>query len=169
MAETWATIPLNDVSTSELVTAAQLNALGNNHRFQAEVGYAETTSDTSVSGTTVGTANQVVSLGAISYDAVPTMFEFYAARATSAASIMNIILRDGSTVLGTLAQFASGEASAPIYAAQRFTPTAASHTYNVAAWIQSAGTWTIEAGAGGTAGNATTILPAWIRATRIPT
>lgn len=168
MAETWTTIPFDDISTGETVTAAQLNALGNNHRFQAEVGYQEKTTDVSVTATTVGTANEIVTLGAITYDAVPHLIEFWGPRADQAASVCNVILRDGTTVLGTLTRLVASQNQPVLYLARRLTPTAASHTYNVAAWVGS-GTWTFQAGTGGTAGDSTTDLPIWIRATRIPT
>lgn len=155
-------------STGYLFTASNFNDVANDLNFLAEINYTEFTSNVTVNATTVGTANQVVSSGAITYEAVPTMIEFYAPRYTGPASASFFILRDGSTVLGTLAGPAISSTVHPFYAAARRTPTAASHTYNVAAWVSS-GSGTVLAGAGGTAGDQTTYLPGFIRVTRLPT
>lgn len=169
MAETWTTITLDDVSTGETVTAAQLNAYGNNHRFLTRVGYQEQATDVSVTATTVGTANQIVSLGAITYSAVPHYIEFYCPRIDQAAATSFLILRDGTTVLGTLARMAASQNEPGLYVrTPHFTPTAASHTYNVAGYNAS-GTWTYNAGSGGAAGDATTDFQIWIAAWRVPT
>jgi hypothetical protein len=157
-------------ATGFTVTAAVWNnELVNNMAFLEEVNYTEFTAAVGISATTVGTANQIVSAGAITFEAVPHLIEFWASRYTSAAAVSNIILRDSTTVLGTLLRFGSSEPTSPMYAAYRLTPTAASHTYNVAGWTESAATHTVQAGSGGTAGNSTTHMPGFIRIRRIPT
>lgn len=169
MPEVWTPPTFDDIATSEVVTASYLNSLGNSLRFISRVGYATATSDVSITATTVGTANQIISLGAITYENVPHLFEFYCPRVTASTGGLNVILRDSTTVLGT---WANAPASTPIsgfYMAREFTPSAASHTYNVAAWLAAAGTWNFEAGSGGTAGDSTTFLEIWMRATRVPT
>ena len=156
-------------ATGYLYTATDLNNAWNNLTFLEEVAYVEFTSDVSVTATTVGTANQIVSAGAITYEAVPHLIEFHVARYTAPAQATNFILRDGTTGLGTLTQIAASDNEGSLYRARRLTPTAASHTYNVAAWLGGAGTGTVKAGTGGTAGDGSTYLPGWIRVTRIPT
>jgi hypothetical protein len=156
-------------ATAYSVTATDWNALVNNQLFLAQVAYVEFTADVNVTATTVGTANQIVSAGAITYEAVPHYIEFYSPRWTAPAQTGNLILRDGTTVLGTLSQFVSSQNHPDPYVLRVLTPTAASHTYNVAAWLGGAGTGTMRAGTGGTAGDATTFLPGFIRITRIPT
>lgn len=151
------------------VTATNWNDLVDNLNYLAEVNYTEFTADVSITATTVGTANQIVSSGAITYTADPILIEFSCGRFNAPANATQLILRDGTTVLGTLAQIAASATVHPLYTARRLTPTAASHTYNVAAWVTTSGTGTVKAGTGGTAGDATTYLPGWIRITRVPT
>lgn len=156
-------------SSGYTVTATNWNEIANDLAFMAEVAYVEFTSDVSITATTVGTANQIVSAGAITYEAVPHLIEFFSPRWTAPAQVGNLILRDGTTVLGTLSQFVASQNHPDPYVARRLTPTAASHTYNVAAWLGGAGTGTMRAGTGGATGDATTFMPGFIRVTRIPT
>ena len=152
------------------VTATNWNDLVDNLNYLAEVNYTEFTADVSITATTVGTANQIVSSGAITYTADPILIEFFCGRFNAPANPVQVILRDGTTVLGTITQIAANATVTPFYAPpRRLTPTAASHTYNVAAWVTTSGTGTVKAGTGGTAGDATTYLPGWIRITRVPT
>lgn len=170
MAEVW-TPHAFDYFTASLVDVAELNALNNSLRFLKEVAYVEFTSDVSVTATTEATGNSVVSAGAITFEAVPHMIEFFApgARPDNAAAgrVLHLILYDSTTALGELAAPqtpAAANDNQPVFLARRLTPTAASHTYNVKAWV-STGTGLVQAGAGGTG----TKLPGFIRAVRIPT
>jgi hypothetical protein len=156
-------------STGYTVTATNWNELANDLGFLVEVNYTAFTADVSITATTVGTANQIVSSGAITYEAVPHMIEVYLPRYTAPAQATNIIIRDGTTVLGTLTQIVSSSSQAALSLPYRVTPTAASHTYNAAAWLGGAGTGTIKAGTGGAAGDGTTYVPGFIRISRVPT
>jgi len=160
---------LSTRATTYDVLASDWNALIDNSNFLAEVNYTEFTTDVSVTATTVGTANQIVSAGAITYQNAPHLIEFYCPQATQAAVQNFLLLRDGTTVLGTISRFAASASAAPVYVQRRLTPSAGSHTYNIASWNAAAGTWTYQAGTGGTAGDSTTDLPGFIRVTRIPT
>ena len=165
MPEVWTPPTFDDIATSETVTAAYLNQLGNSLRFLKEVNYTAFTGDVTVTAVTVGTAVQVVSSGPITYENVPHLVEFYCPIVGTAAETY-VIVRDSTTVIGTLGRvFGNG----PVSLQWRVTPTAASHTYNIAAWRASAGTTTFNAGSGGTAGNDTTDLAGFIRITRRPT
>lgn len=155
-------------STDYKVTATNWNELANDFAFLAEVGRVAFTANVTISGTAVGTANQIVSLGAITYEAVPHLVEFFAPRYAAAAGVTNFIIRDGTTVLGTLTQAPATNAVPGLFFSFPVTPTAASHTYNVAAWVAS-GSGTVQAGTGGTAGDASTFVNGYIRAIRIPT
>jgi len=156
-------------ATSYDVLASDWNNLVDNSNFLAEVAYVEFTAAVSSTATTVGTAVQIVSLGAITYQNAPHLIEFYCPRlGPSSTGASHLILRDGSTVIGTLLDFTSASTPGAAYGARRLTPTAASHTYNIAAWV-AAGTVAANAGTGGTGGGAADLLPGWIRATRIPT
>lgn len=131
----------------------------------------EFTSDVTVTATTEGTANSVVSAGAITYENVPHLITFCAPGARpdngAAGRILHIILYDSTTAIGELCGLttpAAANMNVCVTAQHKLTPTAASHTYNVKAWT-SAGTALIQAGAGGSG----TKLPGFIRIERIPT
>lgn len=156
-------------ATNFAVTAAVWNAEHvDNMNFLKEVNYTAYAGDVSITATTVGTANQVVSSGPITYEAVPHMLEFFCPLYVSPAQATNIIVRDSTTVIGTLARI-QVSLNHPLYLAYRFTPTAASHTYNIAAWLGGAGTGTMNAGTGGAAGDSSTDLAGFIRVFRVPT
>jgi hypothetical protein len=156
-------------STGYKVTASNWNDVVNDLSFLAEIGYVEYTADVASAATTVGTAVQVVSLGAITYTADPCLIEFYSPRFTTGAGGANVILRDSTTVIGTLATYNPASFAAPLFVQRRFTPTAASHTYNVAIWNSAAATCTAGAGNSGAAGSIASEFPGFIRATYLPT
>ena len=166
MAEVWNPPALDDITTSELVTAAYLNGLGNSLRFLKEPGYAQITADVNVTATTEGTANTVVALSSLTYEAVPHLLKFFSSRvAAPAGGIFRLAFFDGSTQMGLIANIGVSERLGGVFA-HRFTPTAAAHTYSVRGYMSAASTGVVNAGAGGTG---VTYLPAWIRVTRIPT
>ena len=117
-----------------------------------------------------------MSLGALSYTAVPILLEFFSpsARAGQAAAgnFLVLVLCDGSTVLGQLGVLytaAAQPSNHPVFAVRRLTPSAGSHTYNVKAYVN-AGSGVVRAGAGGAGGtgsSAATDLPGFIRAVRL--
>lgn len=157
-------------ATGYTVTAATWNAEHtDNMNFLKEVNYTAFTGDVSITATTVGTAQDIVSSGAIVYEAVPHLIEFYCPAFAFAAANCFVIIKDGSTVIGTMARTGTSGVTYPLYAAYRVTPTAASHTYKVAGWLSGAGTAVFNAGTGGTAGDSTTDLAGFIRVFRIPT
>lgn len=156
-------------ATTYDVTATDWNNVIGNLNFLAEVAYAEFTSDVSATASTVGTANQIVALGSTTYLNAPHLIEFWCGRANVGAGTANVILRDGTTVLGTLTQLTPSQNQSSIYLARRLTPSAGSHNYNVACWVSAAITTTFKAGTGGAAGDGTTNLPGYIRAIPIPT
>lgn len=155
-------------ATDELVTAANWNELVNNFLYLQEVNYTGFTADVSVTATTVGTANQIVTSGSITYEAVPHWIEFSVPYYVPPAQTTFVILRDGSTVVGTLLRVVASQ-DGPLQRRVRLTPTAAAHTYNIAAWLSGAGTGTMHAGSGGTAGDSTTDLAGHIAIYRQPT
>lgn len=156
-------------STGYLWTAANTNELVNNFLFLAEVAYTEVTSDITVTATTVGTANQIIAAGSLTYEAVPHLITFHCARYTAPAQQTWHLLRDGSTVLGTVGNTQASDAEPGLTFMRRLTPTAAAHNYNIASYLGGAGTGTYKAGTGGTAGDGSTYLPMWIRVERLPT
>lgn len=111
------------------------------------------TSSVNLTGTTEGSPTTIVSAGAITYAAYPTIVEFYCPLYDNASQATNgINLWDTtSTDLGRIvAQAASVALRAPVHVwTEAFTPTAASHTYMIRGW-GGAATGVVTAGAGGT-------------------
>jgi hypothetical protein len=163
MPEVWTPPAFDDISTSELVTAAYLNGLGNSLRFLKEVGRVDFQSTVNVTGTSFV---NIVSLGAITYEAVPHLLEFWAFRSQAGASgTFSIHLRDGTTDLGQLHSLSATGRSDAVKLEHNFTPSAASHTYVISGINGASQTSTVLAGAGG----AGTVMPGFIRITRVPT
>lgn len=135
-----------------------------------ELDYVEKTSNTSVTATSEGTANTVVTGASIALDGSTVIlveFSAYAARPDTGAvgRAITIILTDGGTVLGSLAEIDAVAAQAqvlPVRGARRLTPSNGSHTYDVRAFV-SAGTGVVYGGAGGSGA----AVPCFMRITRV--
>jgi len=125
-----------------------------------EMAYVEFTADVTTTATTEGAAATVVSSGAVTLAAVPTVIEFFCVRAdsTTAGPYPIFFVTEDGTSLGTIAEVGVN-AAASVLAARRKTPTAASHTYIVKMYTGSAGTVGARAGVGGPAVR----LPGYIR------
>jgi hypothetical protein len=156
-------------SSGFAVTAAVWNAEHvDNMNFLKRVAYAEFTGDVSITATTVGTANSIVSAGAFTYEASTAYeIEFFCCLYSAPAQVTNIIIHDGSAVVGTIARVPAS-ASQPLSLLWRVSPGAGSKTYSVRAWLAGAGTGTMEAGSGGTSGDASSFLAGHIEVRRIP-
>jgi hypothetical protein len=154
-------------ATGFTVTAAVWDAeLVDNMNFLKEVNYTPLTSNVSVTSTTEGGV-AVVSSGAITYENVPHLIEFYAPVLVAPASGNLIIsLYDSTTQVGRIGLVSATATNVPgSVMPARITPTAASHTFQIKAHLSIAGTGTIQAGTGGAATN----MPGWIRIRRVPT
>ena len=153
-------------ATGYKVTAAVWNAEHvDNMTFLERVDFAQITSNVSITATTEGTAQTIITLGAQTLEAVPHRLEFFAARMLAGVAAMRITVFDGSTSQGLLL---SMDANALAYGTNtyKWTPTAASHTMSIRAWNGAAATGTISAGTGGTG---VTFLPATLALYREPT
>lgn len=150
-------------STGFNVTAAVWNAEHvDNMNYLKRPAVQTFTADVSVTGTS---AVQIVSLGALTYEATPYLFEFWCSRvAVGASGNLTISLRDVTTEVGIILQPAASVTIHAVYWAQEITPTAASHTYNIAATNGASQTSTVNAGAGGPGVR----LPGTMRVTRVP-
>lgn len=135
-----------------------------------ELDYTEITSSVSITATTEGAADTVVSAGAIVFDGSTRIcIEFYSPLiqpGATASSQIAVLLYDGSSSIGfILVAMKDGTSTAQRGTTgclvRRFlTPSAASHTYSIRAFrVVSNGT--VVAGAGGSGDN----MPAYIRIT----
>lgn len=146
------------------------SAVGNGVKVQYPPGYefdyVEKTSSTSITATAEASADTVVTAGAVVFDGSTTVYvEFYSAafRADTGAAgrELRICLYDGSSSIGQIGFVTSPAASATVHTGiirRKLTPSAASHTYSIRAFVNS-GTGTISAGAGGSGA----AMPAFIR------
>lgn len=156
----------DDIDPDELVTNVWLTKVSQSLAYLEEVAYAEFTSPVSVTATTEATANQLVSSGAIVYEAVPHLIEFGAAQCQGVDGVVtSFVLFDGSTALGRVGNWSGAAGIRPLaLIPRRLTPSAGSHTYRLCAHQNVAGTTTVTVGAGG----AGTAMPGFIRITRVP-
>jgi hypothetical protein len=135
-----------------------------------EFDYAQTTSGGTISATTEGAANTIVTANAVTYDgSTVVMVEVFLPQiytSTTLAEDLFVALFDGSSSIGTLLTLRTTYTGRMLWGGtlvRRLTPSAASHTYSVRAYVPSnhSGGW--DAGAGG----AGTIIPAYIRQTKV--
>ncbi len=141
--------------------AANLWAFPPGHEFD----YAEITSDASITATSEGTPNTVITGNSVTYDGTAVWVEFYTnslrTDSGAAARSLTVFLVEDSTVKGNLA-FIRTPAAAFMNAGGTFrrklTPSAGAHTYVIKAYV-SAGTGLVSAGAGGTGAG----MPAYLR------
>lgn len=139
-----------------------------------EFDYVEKTTSTSITATTEGAATTVVTATAVAYDgSTIILVEFYAHEVEPPAGNHNItlVLYDdtggGAASIGKVGPFTSPDGTnlgrhlgAILH--RRLTPSAATHTYSIRAYVDS-GTGSVAAGAGGS-GNS---MPAFIRSTKV--
>ncbi len=141
------------------------NSIRADHMPGFELDYVQITSGVNITATTDATANSVIDGNAVSFDGSTRIkIEFWTLSATAAASgELVVVLYDGSTDLGRLAELQSAGSSAhdtALYGVRFLTPSNASHTFHIKAWTTT-GTSIINAGAGGAGVN----FPAWYRIT----
>ena len=137
-----------------------------------ELGYAERTSNLTVSATTAAGAQAILAADlTVACDGSPVLVEFSAYCGASApaaggtALLCNLWLDDADVgriaMIGSLA--ANVEVAAPLKGWTRITPAAGSHTFNVKAWRVNAN-GTVFGGAGAAADSHT---PAFVRVVKM--
>lgn len=118
-----------------------------------EIGYDQITAPVSITSVTEATPDTVILSAAHTFDGSPVLLTFFSPHIQNAAGFnLTIVLFEGATEIGRLGTIAhaTGEViDRPVTAMLRFTPTAASHTYKVGAFV-SGGTGTVGAGVAGT-------------------
>jgi hypothetical protein len=131
-----------------------------------EYDYTQITADKSVTATTEGAADTVITGGSATFDGGAVIVEFFSpyvkADTTSAGRLIAICLfMDGSVIDGFWAikdNIAAVSNRSPVSLRRRYTPSAGSHSFVVKAWV-SAGTAIVGAGAGGSGAGS----PAFLR------
>ena len=132
-----------------------------------EISFTAITATITVSSTTESAGTSVVAPGAIVFDGTPVLMHLYApSGASNTGGNLIICLFEGATQLGRIWEFGDAAINfgGAVNAFQRFTPTAASHTYTITAFMQGgSGNGSILAGAGGTG----TPAPGFLRFTKV--
>lgn len=153
------------LTRADLAADAAFTAAFASYAGGRELDRTEITSSTSVTATTEAGADTVVTAGAIAFDGSTVVdIEFYAPAARPAGTsgaTLTVVLYDGSSSIGQLALHqsqAANNASRPMFVSRRLTPSNASHTYSIRAFV-STGTGSVTGGAGGS----TNFMPGYIR------
>jgi hypothetical protein len=133
-----------------------------------EYAYNELTAPVSITATTEGTANTVVTASSVTFDgSTPVIVEFYSPEVLPVSgSTLSIILRDDTAgaSLGRIAAVLPPAASTatPVFLRRKLTPAAGARVYSIRAYTNS-GTASVNAGAGGAGAD----MPAFIRITKV--
>lgn len=140
-----------------------------------EINYTQITSSVNVTSTTEATGTTLLSPGAITFDGTAVLVHVFAPyvllpQATSVLDSIVISIFEGSTQIGRISHIGMQDLTTgqqvrlPCSGFYRFTPSAASHTYTITAFVNSTtGTPQFACGNGGT-GNP---LPAFVRFTKV--
>jgi hypothetical protein len=125
--------------------------------------YKEFTSPVSVTATTEGTANTVITADSVAFDGAAVWIEFSSPAVQPAGGFTtSIVLRDDTagTVLGRIAAV-SGPAAVPAVIRRRLTPAAGARIYSVRAYTVG-GTAIVGGGVGGSGAD----MPGYISITK---
>ena len=144
-----------------------------NFKFLEEIDRVKFETPLTVTATSEGTAQTVVTLPAITYEAVPHEIVFSApsarASTSAAATLLTFSLYDGGThvsVIGQITNPVSGQSTrSTICIPYPFTPSAGSHTYLVKVWVSSGTGALVDAGTG----LAGALAPGFLSVRRVPT
>lgn len=135
----------------------------------AEIGYDQITASVNIVGTTSAAPTTVIAGSAHTFDGSPVMAEFFTSVVelpTVTGGSMNIGLYEGSTLIAILATLENNGTAAvwtPAVGSFRFTPSAASHTYSIKAWVSSTTGTPLIFAQSGSANN----VPAYLRFTKV--
>jgi hypothetical protein len=156
-------------ATGDLITSSIYNTdlVNNLKEVWHEIAYVEFTSNQTTTATSFAAGTQIVSAGSLVFDGTrPIRVEVFAPVmfSSSTGSSVQVSLADGGTAGTDLGLFqATGSTQAvPLIGLREFTPPSATKTYSAVIWQSAAGTGTVQAGTGGTAGAR---LPGFIRIT----
>ena len=135
-----------------------------------EIGYDQITASVNIAAT-APPGTTIIGGTARTYDGGPVVLEFFSPQITTpnaaAGNTVNIALFDGASqvvILGIIQTPAAANTKVPVLLRWRFTPSAGSHTYAIAAWAASTtGTPSVAAGTGGISSG---FDPAYLRITR---
>lgn len=127
-----------------------------------EFDYAQKTSNTTVTATAAGTADTIITGNAVSYDGSTAVVITFCCTFVSppAGQDITIGIFESTTEVGRIAYLTAAGFS-QVHGSLRLTPSNASHTYLIKAWVSS-GSATVGGGASGAAST-----PAFMRITKV--
>ncbi len=137
-----------------------------------EISYTQRTTNINVTSTTESSGTTILSPAAATFDGSPVLVHFFAPNMKTPTNAVNAelivsLFEGASQITEILYAFTQATAVANTGAVNgffRFTPSAASHTYTVTAFVTSTtGTPNIQAGTG----SGTVLSPAFIRFTKV--
>ncbi len=136
-----------------------------------ELNYTEITSTVNVVATSESAGTTIISPGAIVFDGAPVLcqfFGYYNLPTAAAGNFLIVSLFESATQITRLGLAKTPSVTAQdamtLFSQYRFTPTAASHTYTVTAFVASTtGTPAVSASAGGTGSGP----PAFVRFVKV--
>jgi len=141
------------VGTGLSLSAGSLTATGGSG---GELDYAQITSNANVTATTEATANTIITGASVAYSGSQiVIIEFFADGVQKGSTVIQIVVYDGASSIGRIGVSTT---TSTVYGVRRITPSNASHTYSIRAFVD-AGTGVIFAGAGGNGNTA----PAFLR------
>jgi len=153
------------------LSAGSLTATGGSSDLGGkELDYAQITSAASITNTSEGTADTVITGNAVSYDgSTAIVVEFFTSRINMPSTggpgrSLVVVLLEGATVLGRLLTLNNPTTSSFITSGKaeyRYTPASGSRTHTVKAYV-SGDSGSIDAGSGGSGGT----MPAFLRIIR---
>lgn len=135
-----------------------------------ELGYDQITGSVSIASSTEATGTTLITCAAHTFDGNPVFVDLFGyLQLSSVATGHTICLFEGATQITRLFQlFIATATNSDIFcvrAGYRFTPTAASHTYTITAFVNN--TTGTQATFSGGAGGVGAVSPAFVRFTKV--
>lgn len=134
-----------------------------------EIGYDQLTTTVNIASSTEATPTTIMTCAPHTFDGSPVFLDVFAYLTTSSvATVHQLVLFESTTEITRLAAVSLAAAAIdifPIRAGFRFTPTAASHTYIIAAFVNN--TTGTQANVGGSTGSGANAPPMFARFTKV--
>lgn len=128
-----------------------------------EFSRVEYTAAVPITATSGAAADLVVSSGAVVYDGSTLVkIEFFSPNVTRGSSYIRVVLYDGATQLGIMGAIDSTSVANPMNLVRFLTPSAASHTYHIKAYVDGGASGNVQGGNGASG----SYMPGFIRVSK---
>lgn len=150
-------------STGQVLTVAGGIPAWASSAGSADLDYVQITGDVSVTATTSAGANTIVTGTSQAYDGTPIWVEFVTAGLVTGTTSIILVLYDGATQLGRIANVTSGAGYyIPAHTRVKITPSVATHQYIIKGYVDG-GSGGVVAGSGASGTN----YPSFIRVSKV--